>query len=492
MTKHRKADRSPNELDPSPAFAPLPDAEYLPRHPVAERVARGKAARRETPLDRHARWQPSSHRTDPVTILERQDADRDPELVPIRHGRMSASPFAFYRGGAAIMASDLAGTPVAGMSAQLCGDAHLLNFGMFETPERSLVFGLNDFDETLRGPFEWDVKRLAASVEVAGRDLRLGPSDREGAVQATVRAYRAAMLEFASMRNLEVWNARLPAKRFRRDLEKSAGRADGRAVRKKIRKALTRDHIHAFGRFIDAVDGDIRFASHAPLLVPIEELLDHEQRQRYVEVIRDFLHQYRQSLPPDRRLLLESYRFMHMARKVVGVGSVGTRAWAVLMMGRDSSDPLLLQLKEAQPSVLEPYVGRPVSYESNGQRVVEGQRLMQSASDPMLGWYRLRALDDRMHDFYVRQLWDGKASIEVADLDPPGFTAYGESCGWTLARAHARSGERIAIAAYLGEKDGFDRSIAEYASTYADVNDADCERFQDAIADGRLAAITGI
>ena len=284
----------------------------------------------------------------------------------------------------------------------------------------------------------------------------------------------------------------MPAERFQSELEKSAGRADGRAVRKKVKKALTRDHLHAFDRFIETVDGDIRFTSHAPLLVPVEELLDRDQRGRYVEVIRDFLHQYRQSLPPDRRVLLESYRFQHMARKVVGVGSVGTRAWAVLLMGRDSGDPLLLQLKEAQPSVLQPYVGRSGGVESEGQRVVEGQRLMQAASDPMLGWYRLRALDDRMHDFYVRQLWDGKASIEVADLDTPGFTAYGEACGWTLARAHARSGERIAIAAYLGEADRFDRSIAEYASTYADVNDADYERFLTAIADRRLAAITGV
>jgi hypothetical protein len=255
---------------------------------------------------------------------------------------------------------------------------------------------------------------------------------------------------------------------------------------------LTRDHLHAFDRFIETVDGEIRFVSQPPLLVPLEELLDDEQPERYVEVIRDFLHQYRQSLLPHRRMLVESYRFMHMARKVVGVGSVGTRAWVVLMMGRDSGDPLLLQLKEAKPSVLEPYLRRPTGYDSNGHRVIDGQRLMQSASDPLLGWYRLRAFDDQMHDFYVRQLWDGKASIEVADLDPAGFRAYGESCGWTLARAHARSGDRVAIAAYLGKKDRFDRSIAEYASTYADVNESDHRRLRDAIAEGRLSAASGI
>ena len=471
---------------------PVPDAEYLRRRSVAERVERGRSARRNVPLDRHARWRPPQGRADPLEILERQARLRDPELVPLRHGRMALSPFAFYRGGAAIMAADLAGTPVARMSAQLCGDAHLLNFGMFETPERSLVFGLNDFDETLRGPFEWDVKRLAASVEVAGRDLRLGRRERERAVQATVAAYRISMLEFASMRNLEVWYARLPAKRLQRYLEKRAGESSARAVKKKARKALTRDHLHAFTRFLHTVDGETRFLSRPPLLVPVAELLDQVQRERYVEVIQEFLHQYRESLLPHRRMLVESYRFVDMARKVVGVGSVGTRAWVVLMTGIDASDPLLLQLKEAQPSVLEPYVSKRTTYDCEGRRVVEGQWLMQAASDPLLGWYRLRALDDRFHDFYVRQLWDGKASIEVADLDPAGFLAYGEMCGWTLARAHARSGDRIAIAAYLGEGDRFDRAIAEFAATYADVNERDHQRLGDAIADGRVTAITGV
>ncbi len=263
-------------------------------------------------------------------------------------------------------------------------------------------------------------------------------------------------------------------------------------MKKKVRKALTRDHLHAFTRFLQTVDGETRFVSRPPLLVPVAELLDQTQRERYVEVIQEFLRQYRESLLPHRRMLVESYRFVDMARKVVGVGSVGTRAWVVLMTGVDSSDPLLLQLKEAQPSVLEPYVPKRTTYDCQGRRVVEGQWLMQAASDPLLGWYRLRALDDRFHDFYVRQLWDGKASIEVADLDRAGFLAYGEMCAWTLARAHARSGDRIAIAAYLGESDRFERSIAEFAATYADLNERDHQQLGDAIADGRVAAITGV
>jgi uncharacterized protein (DUF2252 family) len=387
---------------------------------------------------------------DPVDTLEQQAAARDPELIPIRHGRMLMSPFAFFRGGAAIMTADLASTPTSGILAQLCGDAHLLNFGMFETPERKLIFGLNDFDETLPGPFEWDIKRLAASVEIAGRDMGIKRKHRKEAVQATVRAYRVALLEFSTMRNIEVWYARLPAKRLLRQLSKASDSKTGNRVRKRIDRALTHNHLRAFDRLLCTTDGQIQFVSKPPTLMPIEELLDHHQRERYVGVIRSFLHQYRESLRPDRRALLESYRFVHIARKVVGVGSVGTRAWVVLLMGRDEHDPLFLQLKEAQPSVLAPYAG-PTSYETNGRRVVEGQHLMQAASDSMLGWYKLQALDDRIHDFYVRQLWDGKASIEVADLTRAGLRAYGEVCGWTLARGHARSGDRIALAAYLGE-----------------------------------------
>ena len=466
----------------------LPDPEYLPKLSVAERVARAEMARREVPPDCHADWRPSRLQMDPIDVLEQQALDREPDLVPLRHGRMSMSPFAFYRGGAAVMASDLAGTPDAGLTAQLCGDAHLLNFGVFQTPERSLIFGLNDFDETLPGPFEWDVKRLAASVEIAGRDLGHSPKKRAETVEGTVRAYREAMIEFASLRNIDFWHTRLPAEQLRKYLKRRAGGKSGKAVRKKINKALTRNHLRAFDRLVERVDGEIRFISNPPLLVPVEELLDRDGRNRYVEVVEDFLRRYRGSLPAHRRALVESYRFVHGARKVVGVGSVGTRAWVVLMMGRDAGDPLILQLKEAKRSVLEPYL-RSSTYRSHGRRVVEGQRLMQSASDEFLGWHRHRALDGQMHDYYMRQLWDGKASIEVADLDRRGLMAYGEACARALARGHARSGDRVAIAAYLGEDTQFDRALVEFARTYADVNEADYQKLLDAVSDGRLPAV---
>jgi uncharacterized protein (DUF2252 family) len=426
-----------------------------------------------------------------VEVLERQSTERIAELIPIRYGRMAASAFAFFRGGAALMAADLASTATSGLLAQLCGDAHLMNFGLFESPERSLIFGLNDFDETLPGPFEWDVKRLATSVEIAGRDLGFTDVDRAVAVLSTLRSYREAMHDFARQRDLEVWYARLPAKELRTRLKARADAKAGKEVKREVNRSLRRDHLRAFDRLLRSVDGEIRFVSEPPLLVPVEELLDDEQRERYVEVIHEFLRQYRQSLTPHLRALVERYRFMHIARKVVGVGSVGTRAWVVLLMGRDAADPLVLQLKEAKRSVLEPYTV-PTVYESQGRRVVEGQRFMQAASDHLLGWYHLRAWDGREHDFYVRQLWDGKASIDVARLSPAGLRAYGEACGWTLARGHARSGDRIAIAAYLGEKDSFDRAVAAFASAYADTNLADHARLVGAIDEGRVSALSGL
>ncbi|MGZ4710297.1 MAG: DUF2252 domain-containing protein [Acidimicrobiales bacterium] len=470
---------------------PLPNPEYLPRVSIGERRARGLDLQMQVPHERHAMWVPTSTRVDPIAVLERQGESRIEELLPIRYGRMAASAFAFFRGGAAIMAADLAGTPTGGVRAQLCGDAHLLNFGMFETPERSLVFGLNDFDETLPGPIEWDVKRLAASVEIAGRDLGFQPRERELAVLATVRAYREAMLAFAEQRNIEVWHARLQAEELRVRLAGMADRRTDHAVKKSIEKALRHDHLTAFDKLIECEDGDVRFTSNPPLLVPVEELLDADQRGRYVEVVTGFLQQYRESLSPHLRALVESYRFVHLARKVVGVGSVGTRAWVVLFEGRDARDPLLLQLKEAQRSVLEPYAGASV-FPSQGRRVVEGQRFMQTASDSLLGWYRLNALDGRMHDFYVRQMWDGKASIDVTKLTAAGLRAYGDSCGWTLARGHARSGDRVAMAAFLGDDDAFDQAIAAFAATYANVNEADHACLIEAIDSGRISAVAGI
>ena len=467
--------------------AGLPEAEYLPRLTVAERVERGRARREERPLPALAEWSATARRPDPIEILERQAEQRIPDLVPIRYGRMLASPFAFFRGAAAIMAADLSGSPTSGLDAQLCGDAHLSNFGIFDTPQRALLFGINDFDETLRGPFEWDVKRLAASVEVAARDLGFTAAQRGAAGLATARAYRTGMAAFAQMRNIEVWYARLSGKQLCRRLRSHAGSKTGSEAHKQLRKAMRRDHLHAFDRHLAVTDGRPRFVSDPPLLVPVEDLLAGADRERYVEVVRSFLHQSRTSLPPERRLLLESYRYAGMARKVVGVGSVGTRAWVVLMTGRDGDDPLLLQLKEAQPSVLAPYVG-DTPYESQGRRVVEGQRLIQAASDPLLGWYGLEGFDGRRHDFYVRQLWDGKASIEIANLTARGLAAYGEACGWTLARAHARSGDRIAIAAYLDDGDAFDEALAAFSSSYADTNERDHALLTAAVEGGTLRA----
>jgi uncharacterized protein (DUF2252 family) len=469
------------------ALRPLPDAEYLPKATADECAARGKALRKEVPHEQHAAFHVSPKRADPLAILEKQSAERMQDLIPIRYGRMSASAFAFFRGGAALMAADLAGTPKCGLQAQLCGDAHLMNFGLFETAERMLVFGLNDFDETLPGPFEWDVKRLATSMEVATRELGLGDADRSAAVLGTLRAYREAMTEFAAMRELEVWYARLPATDLQARLTEGAGAKAGKEVERQVHRSLKRDHLRAFDRLLRNDGGEFRFVSEPPLLMPAEELLDDAQRARYVEVIHSFLTQYRASLAPHVRALMERYRFAHIARKVVGVGSVGTRNWVVLFIGRDAGDPFLLQMKEARRSVLEPYTA-PCRYANQGQRVVEGQRFMQVASDSLLGWYSLRAFDGKNHDFYARQLWDGKASFDVGRLSPAGLRCYGEACGWTLARGHARSGDRIAMAAYLGDKDTFDRAIAAFAAAYAEVNRADYQRLVEAIDAGKVTA----
>lgn len=471
--------------------ADLPDPEYLPRRTVAERVARGASLREEIPVDHHGRWTEPTNRADPIAILEHQGESRDATLLPIRYGRMAASAFAFYRGGAAIMAADLAGTPASGLRAQLCGDAHLLNFGLFDTPERSLVFGLNDFDETLPGPTEWDVKRLAASIEIAARDLSFTPAECTAAVTACVRAYREALHEFADMRNIDVWYARMSAEELRDRLAATGDRATAKEAKKRVRQALQRDHLRAFDRLIEHEDARLRFVDRPPLLTPAEDLLDDHGREIYVETLRSQLKQYRESLPADRRSLIESYRFVDLARKVVGVGSVGTRAWVVLLMGRDANDPLILQLKEAQRSVLAPYAG-DVEHGSQGRRVVEGQRLMQATSDHLLGWTHQAGFDGQPRDFYVRQLWDGKASIDVTRLTPAGLRVYAESCGWTLARGHSRSGDRIALAAYAGEDTAYEDAMAAFATAYADTNERDHALLVEAIATGRLEALDGV
>jgi hypothetical protein len=467
-----------------------------PRRPAAqpskaERAAAGKAARTHAPRSAHARWEPPVDRRDPVAMFEAQAETRLPELVPIRHGRMLVSPFTFYRGAAELMAADLAVAPHTGLNAQLCGDAHLSNFGAFAAPDRRLVFGLNDFDETLPGPFEWDVKRLVASFAVAGRDREFGSTQRERINRTAARSYREAMLEFAEMRALDLWYARL-------DVEELAQRGAPRGTSKQVKrfdrivaKARTKDSLRASDRLTHVVDGRPRIISDPPLIVPIEELLPPDESVVLEELVRHVLRSYRRTLSSDRRHLLERFHYADAARKVVGVGSVGTRAWILLLLGHDDADPLFLQLKEAEASALEPYLGKS-TFAHHGQRVVEGQRLLQTASDIMLGWFRTPDTDGVERDFYIRQLWDGKGSAIVEAMEPSAMLAYAEVCGWTLAHAHARSGDAVATGAYLGSGETFDRALAEFAEAYADQNERDFAAFGEAVDSGRIAAETGV
>jgi len=461
----------------------------VPHLTRAEREARGKAARAEVPRSSHAAYEPAAGRPDPVELLEEQAESRVAELVPIRYGRMLVSPFAFYRGGALIMASDLAASPRSGLMVQVCGDAHLSNFGAFASPERRLVFDINDFDETLPGPWEWDVKRLVASFEVAGRDNGFAEADRRTAVLTAVRAYREAMRTFASMHNLDVWYAHL-------DIEDAIAQFSAEASAKQVKrasaivsKARTRDSMQAFSKLTRIVDGEPRIVGDPPLIVPLDELADDALRENLPKEMREILRAYRSTLQNDRRLLLEQFRYADAARKVVGVGSVGTRAWIVLMMGVDGGDPLFLQAKEAQASVLSRFLGKS-RYSNEGERVVRGQRLMQAVSDIFLGWHRaVRTLDGVERDFYIRQLRDWKASADIETMAPRGLALYARLCGWTLARAHARSGDRIAIGAYLGAGDVFDRALTEFAERYADQNEQDYRLLQQAVDAGRLQAV---
>src|SRR4051794_929982 len=459
-------------------------------HPTsAQRSARGKAARVQVPRSSHADWRTAAGRRDPVAVLDEQAQTRVPELVPIRYGRMLVSPFTFYRGAAALMAGDLAGSPRTGLHVQLCGDAHLSNFGAFAAPDRRLTFGVNDFDESLPGPFEWDVKRLAASFAVAGRDRGFDAKQRTAVNLAVGRSYRDAMRGFAQMRALDLWYARIDVE----DLAKQGGTQAPAKQRKRfdrnVAKARSKDSMRAFDRLTEQVDGHPRIISDPPLIVPIEELVSPEQRVALEQTLREGIRSYRRTLTGDRRGLLERFRYVHAARKVVGVGSVGTRAWIVLMLGNDEGDPLFLQLKEAEQSVLEPHLGKS-EHANHGQRVVEGQRLMQAASDIMLGWLRTSGIDGVQRDFYIRQLWDGKGSAIVEAMDPTMLAAYARICGWTLARAHARSGDAAAIASYLGSGDSFDRAIAAFAEAYADQNDADYAALKHAACSGRIAVET--
>ena len=404
---------------------------------------------------------------------------------------MLVSPFAFYRGAALIMASDVAATPQSGLRVQLCGDAHLSNFGVFASPDRHLVFDLNDFDETLPGPWEWDVKRLAASLAVAGREREFKAKQRERIVAGAVRAYRTAMREFSGMGNLAVWYARLDTESLIADYGANLDRKLTKRGERDLAKARTKDSMKAFEKLTTTVDGEPRIASDPPLIVPLRELLEGVDHEQMVNSIHGLLRAYASSLPPDRQALLAQYRFVDMARKVVGVGSVGTRAWVMLMLGRDGGDPLFLQAKEAQASVLEEFAGRS-RHRNSGKRVVVGQWLMQAASDILLGWERAAGLDRAERDFYVRQLKDWKGSAEIERMLPAGMEIYARMCGWTLARAHARSGDRIAIASYLGKSDAFDRALVKFAEDYADQNERDYRALQEAVASGRLAAETGL
>jgi len=500
---------------------------------IDDRKARGLGARDGAALSSHTKWSPAADRPDPVALLEEQNLTREPDLVPVRHGRMMVSPFTFYRGAARIMAADLKDTPVAALEVQLCGDAHLSNFGAFASPERRLLFDLNDFDETLPGPFEYDVKRMAASFAIAARNNGFSEADAHAATLASVQAYREAMAEFARMRTMDIWYAHLDEDELRAGIrtavagaglqekaakkqekadkqakapkktekqatkqekadkqeEKAAKLAQKRAE-KSLEKAHTRDSLQALSKLGELVDGRYQIVSQPPVVVPARDLAATYglSPDDVVPVLHDQFRAYRQTLQDDRRQLLERFEIVDAARKVVGVGSVGTRAFIVLLQGRDAQDPLFLQVKEATSSVLEPYV-RKSRYRQHGERVVQGQRMMQAASDIYLGW--TKGLDVR-RNFYWRQLRDMKGSAIVEEMRPLGLNYYAGICGWTLARAHARSGDPVAIAEYLGETDAFDQSITDFSERYADQNERDYQDFVNAVTSGRLEAVAGV
>jgi uncharacterized protein (DUF2252 family) len=463
---------------------------------VDERVARGREARTAAPRSSHGRWEPAPDRPDPIALLEDQAASRVPELVPIRYGRMLASPFTFYRGGALIMAADLAATQVTGVTVQLCGDAHLSNFGLFGTPERQMLFDINDFDETLPGPWEWDVKRLAASFEIMGRDRSFSWADRRAVVMAGVQEYRNRMRRAAGMGGLDAWYEHFEAgmllKLVRQEVRvKRVGKSEGEAMQDMVAKARTRDSTRVFAKRAEEVEGELRIVADPPVIIPIEDLIQPgSEWQNPDPLIKKLLSSYRRTLGRHHHPV-EEYRYVHAAYKMVGVGSVGTRCYIVLMLGRDHNDPLFLQVKEAQASVLERFLG-PSTYKHNGERVVAGQKLMQAATDIFLGWQRIRGMDGVTRDYYVRQFQDWKGSADTDTLLVPGATLYARICGATLARAHARWGDRIAIASYLGKGDTFDRAVADFAAVYADQNERDYAAFAAAVDSGRLVAQTGV
>ncbi|MCF3961576.1 DUF2252 domain-containing protein [Streptomyces fuscigenes] len=452
-----------------------------------ERAERGRAARKAAPRSAHAAFHPAAHRPDPLDVLEEQSATRAQDLVPVRYARMAESPFRFYRGAAALMAMDLAGTPDTGLAVQLCGDAHLLNFRLLASPERRLVFDINDFDETLPGPWEWDVKRLAASLVLAGRENGFDDAERAAVVRTAVASYRTRMRYFAGLGNLDVWYAHGEVEDIAALADRRLGTRGAHQVSRALTKARGRDNLTAYEKLTERVDGERRFVADPPLVVPLADFVRDAERDGVERLLRGLVSGYARSLPPDRRHLLRQYRVVDMARKAVGVGSVGTRCWVVLLLGRDDGDPLILQAKEADRSVLEAYTGES-RYDNQGHRVVAGQRLMQAFGDIFLGWDRATGFDGKRRDFYVRQLHDWKGIARPADMEPRGLRAFGQVCGATLARAHARSGDRIAIAAYLGRGDVFDRAVAAFAELYADRTEEDHRALVKAVRDGRLPA----
>lgn len=479
-------------LADTPAIRPTPHLSD------AESKAKGKQARSRVPRDSQSTFEPGSDRPDPVALLESQAGTRVAELVPIRYGRMLVSPFTFFRGAALVMASDLSTTPRSGLNAQICGDAHLSNFGVFGSPERKLVFDCNDFDETLPGPWEWDVKRLAASIVVAARTLGFSKANRLEAIIRLGQRYREVMRMMASMSNLEVWYSRVEIQGLVDSLKQHAASSGSKseahmaaAASKTTSKAMTKDSMRALNKLTRVVDGRRCIVSDPPLVMTLQDLYPDDGYEHLESLFREVIRKYRQSLPTDRKHLLEQYKFSQLARKVVGVGSVGTRCWIILMHGPRHDDVLFLQAKEAEASVLERFTKKS-QYANHGARVVAGQRLMQASSDILLGWQRSTGIDGVPRDYYVRQLQDWKGSIDTEHAIPEGIQVYGELCAHTLARAHARSGDRIAIAAYLGNNASFDKALARFAESYADQNERDYEAFATACRSGRLHAEEGI
>jgi uncharacterized protein (DUF2252 family) len=460
---------------------------------VSERVAAGKAARAEVPRESHAAFHPRADRPDPITLLRSQDATRVRDLLPIRFGRMLASPFAFYRGAAKIMASDLCETPRSGITVQICGDAHVANFGVFASPERDLVFDVNDFDETHPGPWEWDVKRLAASMVIAARQNDFKRKQQDRIAAGTVEEYRSAMARFASMKNLDVWYAHLDVDDALELLGPPGDAASVKRTERSLVSASRAGGLHPAAKLTQGIDGEPRIVAEPPLIVPLDELGDASERDEMFEALHEQLSSYRDSLEYDRRALLDQFRVVDFARKVVGIGSVGTRTWIALLLGLDGRDPLFLQLKEAEASVLEEYLG-PSEFDNPAERVVAGQRLMQATPDIFLGWLHLGPWPrlGAPIDFYVRQLRDSKGAGNLEQMTPSAMAQYGRFCGWTLARAHARTGDRIAIASYLGGGPAFDHALVEFSHAYADQNERDYQALEASLRSGVTIADPGV